>query len=218
MLDYAAARHNMVECQVRPNKVTDSRLIAALQEIPRELFLPKARRSVAYVDEDVQVDGGRFLMEPMILARLLQAASVRARDIALDVGCATGYSVAILARICDTVVALESDHDAAVRAGSALTELGIDNAAVIEVPLETGFAKQAPYDVIVFGGAVARIPDAIAAQLAEGGRMVAVIDDGHGIGVGTVLTRWDGVLSGRPVFEASTPFLPGFEAESGFEF
>ena len=107
MIDYAVARRNMVESQIRPNKVTDPLLLAAFMEIPREQFLPKSRRGVAYVDEDIEVGEGRHLMEPMVLARLLQVAETRPSDIALDIGCATGYSTAVLARLCNTVVAVE---------------------------------------------------------------------------------------------------------------
>src|SRR5690606_33740503 len=207
MIDYAVARRNMVESQIRPNKVTDPLLLAAFLEIPREQFLPKARRGIAYVDEDIDLGEGRYLMEPMVLARLLQTAEVQPSDIALDIGCATGYSTAVLARLCDTVVAVESDPKLAAEATAVLSRLGIDNAAVIEGPLENGFPKQAPYDVILFSGAVARIPEAILEQLGEGGRLVCVLDDGSRVKKGTIMTKLGGVTSGRPVFDAATPLL-----------
>ncbi len=218
MVDYAASRRNMVENRVRPNKVTDPVLIAAMLELPRERFLPEELRCIAYVDEDIPLDGGRCLMEPMVLARLLQTAEVRPDDVALDAGCATGYSSAVLARLCDTVVALESDRELAARASAVLAELGIDNAAVIEARIEDGYPKQAPYDVILFGGAIRYVPEAIAGQLAEGGRLVAVVQDGAGMGRGTVFTRHAGSLSGRAVFDSATPLLAEFEVEMGFAF
>ncbi|HVO16958.1 MAG TPA: protein-L-isoaspartate O-methyltransferase [Alphaproteobacteria bacterium] len=218
MVDYAVARRNMVESQIRPNKVTDPLLLAAFLEIPREQFLPKAKRGVAYVDEDIELGDGRYLMEPMLLARLLQTAEVKPTDIALDIGCGTGYSTAILARLCNTVVAVESNRKLAAEAGAVLSRLGIDNAAVIEGPLERGYPKQAPYDVILFGGAVAEVPTPILDQLGEGGRLLAVIDDGSRVRKGTIMTRLGGVISGRPVFDAATPLLPGFDRKLGFVF
>ncbi len=141
MVDFVTARRNMVESQVRPNKVTDPRLIEAMTETPRELFLPEALRGIAYVDEDIDLGDGRVLMAPMVLARLLQSADVRPTDIALDVGCATGYSTAVLARLCDTVVGIEPDPEMAAAAGNVLADAGVDNAAVIEAPLAGGYAK-----------------------------------------------------------------------------
>ena len=218
MVDFATARRNMVENQVRTNKVTDPVLIAAMAETPRELFVPRGLRGVAYVDEDIAVAPGRYLMEPMVVARLLQLAEVQPTDIALDIGCATGYSTALLARLCDTVVGVESDHDLAARATAVLADLGVDNAAVVEGRLTEGYPKQAPYDVILFSGAVSEVPGSIARQLAEGGRIVAVIDRGTGVGRGTVFTLKGGVLSGREVFDAATPLLPEFEPQPGFVF
>ncbi len=234
MVDYVTARRNMVESQVRPNKVTDRRLIGAMAEIPRELFLPEPLRSIAYVDEDIALGGGRVLMAPMVLARLLQAANVRPTDIVLDIGCATGYSTAILARLCDTVVGIESDPEMAAAAGAVLAESGVDNAAVIEGPLADGYAKQAPYGVILFGGAIEAVPDAIVRQLADDGRLVAVVVDRTGVdrtgvdltgagrpGVGraTLMTRsGPGTLSGRPVFDAATALLPGVGRGPAFVF
>jgi protein-L-isoaspartate(D-aspartate) O-methyltransferase len=218
MVDYTIARRNMVESQIRPNKVTDPLLLAALLELPREQFLPKARRGVAYVDEDIEVGEGRYLMEPMVLARLLLAAEVKPTDIVLDIGCATGYSTAVLARLANTVVAVESSRKLAAEATAVLSQLGIDNAAVIEGPLDKGYAKQGPYDVILFSGAIAQVPDAILDQLADGGRLVAVIDDGSRVRKGTIMTRLGGVISGRAVFDAATPLLPGFDRKPGFVF
>lgn len=218
MRDFAAARHNMVECQVRPNKVTDERLLAAMSELPRERFLPKPRQGVAYVDEDIPLGDGRYLMEPMVLARLIQAAAVAPGDLALDVGCGSGYSTAVLARLCDTVVALESHAGLAAEATAALAELGIDNAAVFERPLAKGYAKQAPYDVILFGGAIAQLPEAIVNQLGEGGRLVAVVAERQGMGKGTLFVRRSGVVSSRVLFDAATPLLPEFAPESRFVF
>ena len=218
MPDYAAARTNMVKSQIRPNKVTDPLIIEAMGDIPRERFVPESHLGVAYVDEDIAIAGGRYLMEPMVLARLLQSAEIKETDVVLDIGCATGYSAALIARLANTVVAVESDPDLAATAQRLLSELDVDNAVVIEADLRHGYAEQAPYDVILFDGALAHIPDDICAQLAEGGRLVAVVKNGTGMGRAILVGRREGVLSRRVLFDAATPLLPGFAAEAGFVF
>jgi len=135
----------------------------------------------------------------------------------LDLGCGTGYSTAVLARLADTVVAVEADEELAAMAGATLADLGIDNTVVVTGSMEAGYPDQAPYDVILFGGSVPEIPDRIAGQLAEGGRLVAVVGS-PGLGRGTLMTRRNGIVSSLPVFDAATPPLPGFAKEEGFVF
>jgi protein-L-isoaspartate(D-aspartate) O-methyltransferase len=218
MTDYAAARHNMVESQVRTNRVTNGSVLEAMETIPREQFVPAERRGFAYVDEDLEIAPGRFLMEPMVLARLLQIAEIEPEAIVLDIGCATGYSTAVLAHVCQTVVGVEADPALAARATETLVELGIDNALVVEAGLAEGYPKQAPYDVILFSGAITEIPDAIARQLAPGGRAVAVVDSGRGMGQARIYTRVGEMVSARPVFDAATPMLPDYVPEEQFVF
>jgi protein-L-isoaspartate(D-aspartate) O-methyltransferase len=218
MPDYAAVRLNMVESQVRPNKVTDLRLLDALLEVPRELFVPDQLRGVAYVDEDVPLGGGRFLMEPMVFARLVQTASVKSSDTVLEVGGGTGYGAAILARLAARVVTLESEPALARPAETNLRRLGVTNARVVIGPLVGGYAGDAPYDVILFDGAVERVPSGITEQLADGGRLVAVIAPPGEPGRATLITRVGGALSRRVVFDAGTPVLPGLQLEPGFAF
>jgi protein-L-isoaspartate(D-aspartate) O-methyltransferase len=218
MGDPVAARHNMVESQIRTNKVTDPRVIAAFLEVPREQFVPKAKRGLAYIDEDIALGGGRYMIEPMVLARLLQLAEAKASDLALDIGCGAGYAAAILARLCSTVVAVECDPALAEQAQQTFHDLAVDNVAVIEGPLEAGYAKQAPYDLVLFNGAAPEVPKAIADQVAEGGRVVAVLREADGVGRGTILRKSGGVLSGRAMFDAATPLLPGFARAAGFVF
>ena len=218
MPDYTAARTNMVKSQIRPNKVTDPLIIEAMGDIPRERFVPESHLGVAYVDEDIAIARGRYLMEPMVLARLLQAAEIKETDVVLNIGCATGYSAAVIARLANTVVALESDRDLAAAAQRLLSELDVDNAVVIEADLRQGYAEQAPYDVILFDGALAHIPDDICTQLAEGGRLVAVVENAAGMGRAILVARREGVLSRRVLFDAAIPPLPGFAAEAGFVF
>ncbi len=218
MADYAVARLNMIEGQIRPNKVTDGRVLAAMAEVPRERFVPKKLQGAAYVDEDLAVAPGRYLMEPAVFARLLLAAAIAPTDLVLDIGCATGYSTAVLARLAATVVAVESDRGLAKTAVALLAELDADNAVVVEGELKAGYAKQAPYDAIVLGGAVEQVPPAITDQLAEGGRLAAVVADGSSVGVGVLMLRARGALLRRVLFDAAVPPLPGFEAERGFVF
>jgi len=216
-MDYAAARRNMVESQLRPNKVTDAVVLDAMATLSRERFVPDGMRSVAYVDEDIPVGSGRYLMEPMVLARLLQLAAVRSGDAALVVGAATGYTAAVIARLAGRVIALESDPQLAAYAKDALASLGIGNVVIVEGPLSAGAPRQAPYDVIVIDGSVDEIPAHIIEQLGEGGRLVAVQNTDR-IGRATLLTRSRGVVAGRTTFDAAVPRLPGFEAAPVFSF
>lgn len=220
MTDFAAARLNMVESQVRVNSVTDERLIGAIGAVPRERFVPLSRQGIAYVDEDIRISEGnppRFLMEPRVFAKLAQLAGITADDLVLDIGCGTGYSTAILARLAGTVVALESDEDLAARAGATLSDLGVDNAVVVAGPLTEGYAKQAPYDVIFVNGMVSSVPEALQQQLREDGRLVTVLGDGVS-GRARLYMRSGGSFSGRDAFDANIRFLPGFEAAESFVF
>ena len=216
-MDYVAARQKMVENQIRPNRVTAPLVISSMTEIPREAFVPKPLADIAYIDEAISLGNGRFLMEPMVTAQLLQAAEIKPSDVVLSIGCSTGYTAAVLSRMANTVVALESDSDLAATATETLAGLGLDNVAVVSGELAKGYSKQAPYDVIVFEGAVSSIPSAISNQLTEGGRLVAVIN-GTPVGKGVLITRFSDSLSEREVFDAGTPVLPGFTAESSFAF
>ncbi len=218
MADFAAARLNMVESQIRTNKVTDRALIECLETLPRERFVPEALQSLAYIDEDLEVAGGRYLLEPMVLARLIQAAAPASGDMVLDIACGSGYSSAVLAALAGTVVALEDDADLVAMANSVLNDLEIGNAVVVQGPLTEGYAKQGPYDVIVIGGAIDLLPEAITGQLAEGGRLVAVVTDENGLGRATVVQRNNGKLARRVMFDANVKPLQAFRREPGFVF
>lgn len=217
-MDFAAARQNMVDCQILPSRVTDARVIEVMASLPRERFVPSAKQGYSYMDEAVGLGEGRYLMEPMITARLLQALELKSSDVALSIGCATGYSVAMLGRMVDTVVAVEEDTPLAHQANKNLAEVEIDNVAIIEGPLNQGAPKQAPYDVIFFDGAVQEIPDAILDQLGEQGRLIAIVEKSNGVSSAHLVTRHHGTLSGRDLFDAGTPLLPGFERERHFAF
>lgn len=212
------ARHNMVDNQLRANKVHDDRVLDAFLRLQRELFVPPGLRGVAYIDEDLPVAPGRYLMEPMVAARLLQALAVQPKDAALVVGAGVGYEAAALGLLARSVVALEEDPELARIGRSALVDHRIASVTYVEAPLTGGHRARAPYDVILFGGAVAAVPDEISAQLADGGRLGVVLREPGSVGRATLITRTGAVLAQRVIFDAATPLLPGFEAEPGFVF
>ncbi len=221
MSDYADRRLKMVDGQLRTTDVNDAALIEAVLAVPREEFVPRSRRELAYIDEDIAVPASgaqpRYLMEPSPFGRLVTLAAPRAGDVVLDVGCATGYSSAVLSRLVGSVVALESDATLAQAATETLLRLGFDNVAVVSGPLQDGWAAEAPYDVIFVGGAVDDVPEALLAQLREGGRLVAVV--GHGnAGFARLYVKGAGGVTSRRAFNAAVKPLPGFARAAGFAF
>jgi protein-L-isoaspartate(D-aspartate) O-methyltransferase len=227
MIDFATARRMMVDSQVRTSDVTDPRLIAAMLEIPRERFVPESEAALAYLDFDVPVarasSGGeaRRLLKPMVFAKLIQAAEINENQHVLDVGCATGYSSAVLSRLARAVVALEEDAALARHAAENLQGLGASlggsNVRVVTGPLPQGWPAEAPYDVIFVNGAIEIEPQALARQLRDGGCLVAV--KGRAPNGKAMLYRCvNGELSGWPIFDAAAPLLPGFAAPPVFVF
>src|ERR1700722_7932668 len=197
MFDYRAARLTMVEGQLRTNKVTDEALLDAFLDVPRERFVPPHLSGAAYIDEDIPLGGGRWMLEPMVLARLLQLAEIGGDDAVLEIGAATGYATAILSRLAARVIAVEGDQRLVAIARTRMQEMQNGNVTLLEGKLEEGYPPGAPYEVIVIGGAVTSIPDAVARQLAEGGRLVTVVKPSHGMGQAVVMTRTAGALSQR---------------------
>jgi len=217
-MDYDATRRRMVENQIRTNRVTDPLVIDSMSEVPREVFVPKELKGIAYVDEDIPVGRGRFIMEPLVTALLLQTAEIRPDDVVLEIGCTTGYTSVLIARMASAVVAVEEDKELAAYAAQAIRGFGVETVTVAEGRLAEGFPAQSPYDVIIFGGAITEVPEAITQQLAEGGRIVAVIASGPGLGKGTLFSRTGGIISRREVFDAATSMLPGFGRKPMFNF
>jgi protein-L-isoaspartate(D-aspartate) O-methyltransferase len=223
MIDFAAARRTMVDSQVRPSDVTDLRVIAAMLDVPRERFVPVGQADLAYLDFDVPATAAehgkpaRRLLKPMVLARLLQAAEIADGDHVLDVGCATGYSSAVLAQLAHSVVALEEDAALAELARDNLRALGVSQAQVMSGPLAEGWPPQAPYDVILLNGASEVAPRTLLLQLKPGGRLVGVLGRGPA-GKAMLYCAIGGECGGRPIFDAAAPLLPGFSAPPAFVF
>jgi protein-L-isoaspartate(D-aspartate) O-methyltransferase len=220
-LDMAEARRRMVDGQLRPNRVTDPRLLAAMGEIARERFLPDGYAARAYVDEDVRLPGGRALIEPMVIARLLQLLAIREGDRVLVVGAGTGYAAAVAACCGARVIALEADADLLSQARRAVKGLvGPDALRLVEGPLPGGFPAGAPYDAILIEGEIPEIPQVITDQLAEGGRLATVLTAAErGLSSHAVLgQRIGGSFSVTPAFDCATVPLPAFLREPGFVF
>ena len=218
MIDFPALRTKMVDGQVRPNDVTDLRIIDAMSEVAREDFAPDDQKPLAYLDRDLPLGAGRaprVLIQPMILARLLQHAGLGPTDKVLEIGSASGYGAAVLSRLAGTVVALEEDAALAVFARQQLT--GLNNVAVVEAPLTGGMPDAAPFDVILFNGAAVAFPEAIAGQLARGCPLLLVEGEGNAARA-KLYTRTEAGVSGRVLFNASLPVLPGFRPAEAFAF
>jgi len=218
MADTASSqRFNMIETQVRTNDVTDVRIHAALDAVARERFVPTAKRALAYADVPVEIAPGRFLLDPRSFAKALQLADVKAGDKVLDVGCGTGYSAAVLARLAGRVVALEQDADLVRIASDALVAAGAGSVVLTQGSLIEGFKGEAPYDVILVNGAIEAQPDELLAQLGEGGRLVAFLQTGAQ-GRAVLYRKENGQVGGRPDFDATVPLLAGFKKRQGFIF
>jgi len=218
MTGYETARANMIDRQLRPNSVIDERLIEAFASLRREQFVPERLRAVAYVDEDLPLGVGRYLMAPMVAARLLQALEIARGDTALVIGAGVGYEAALIALLGRSVVAVEENGELARLGRNALVEHRIANVKFVEDLTAQGGRARPAYDVVLFGGAVAEVPPEISAYLAEGGRMAAVVRPGDGMGRAILVTRTGGLLAHRVMFDAATPPLPGFGRKPIFVF
>ncbi|MCC2111494.1 MAG: protein-L-isoaspartate O-methyltransferase [Hyphomicrobiales bacterium] len=223
MTDMSSARMAMINSQLRTNNVTDKDVLSAMATVPREQFVAAKWRPLAYLDRDIEIapaesDGlARYLIKPMVFARLAQAAEIGTDDIVLDVGCGSGYSAAVLARVAGAVVALEENARLAERATANLDEIGAANATVVAAPAAAGHAQEGPYDAIIVEGSIDEVPATLLDQLKDGGRLVAVIGRGNAAAA-TVYTRSGKIISSRVVFNAALPQLPGFARETGFVF
>ena len=220
MTDYSQSRRKMVDNQLRTNDVTDHRILDAMEDVPRERFVPASRKAVAYIDEDIQIgsdEGGRVLMKPHIFGKMLQLADIRADDIVLIVGAGSGYSAAVIAKLAASVVALEEDEALFSSATESLVELGIENAVVVDGVLTDGYVSEGPYDVIFVDGAVETLPETLTKQLKSAGRLV-VIEGQGGAGVARLYQKSGEAVSSRFGFNAAVSLLPGFAKSEEFVF
>ena len=223
MVDFASARRMMVDGQIRTNDVTDLRILTAFGEVPRERFVPAGLADLAYLDSDLPLGArtpdrpARHLLHPMVLAKLIQALDLGPQDRVLDVGCATGYSTALLARLAGQVIALEEDAALTTAATEILRDLGCANALVRTGALTSGAPADGPYDAILIEGAVEVVPESLSAQLKPGGRLVCVLCRGPA-GKAMLYRSLAGDASGRPLFDAAAPLLWGFTRPPAFVF
>jgi protein-L-isoaspartate(D-aspartate) O-methyltransferase len=221
MQGFSTARQHMVDGQVRPSDVTDLRIIDAMLEVPREAFVPQSQRALAYLDLDLDLSEGisakRFLIKPVVTAKMLQAAEIMATDKVLVAGCATGYTAAVVARLAGQVIATESDPAQAAKARDVLAELGLGNVTFQAAAAAEGFPGNAPYDVIVLDGATEIVPEQLYAQLGDGGRLVGVFAITKPPRA-MMVTRSHGDFGNRALFDATAPVLPGLERLSAFVF
>ena len=215
MIDFQSRRVMMVDTQVRPSDVTKFPIIDAMLSVPREVYVPRDKREAAYMGENIALRPGRVVLEPRTLAKLLDALDIQPDEMVLDLGCGLGYSTAVLARMAEAVVAVEDDSAMAAEAQQRLSEQGVDNAAVVTGPLAEGAAKHGPYDVIIVEGGVASVPEALLAQLKEGGRIGCIFMEGS-LGVARIGHKGAQGLNWRYAFNASAPIVAGFEKATAF--
>jgi len=221
MQDFTTARQNMVDCQVRPSDVTDIRILDAMMAVPREAFVPENQRAMAYLDLDLDISAGasakRFLIKPVVIARMLQAAEIGDSDRVLVAGTATGYTAALVAQLARQVIATETDSAQAAKAKQVLDGLGLGNVTFAAAAAAEGDAASGPYDVIVLDGATEITPDRLYAQLKEGGRLVGVFATTKPPRA-TIVTHSHGDFGHRTLFDATVPVLPGLERLPAFVF
>lgn len=216
---YASRRRNMVESQLRVTKVTDDRVIMAFENVPREEFVSPELKGLAYIDEDLVLGFGRFMLEPMVLARLIQALDIKSDDTILDIAAGCGYSTALLSSLGQSVVGIEAHAELAKTAQDNLIKMSIDNSVILHGDHQLGFASEAPYDAIIIEGAVAEVPDHILDQLSEHGRLVTVIRDNNAApGKATLFQRTKSGFSRQYLFDAQTPILTEFNKATAFQF
>lgn len=215
MTDFAERRTMMVDTQIRPSDVTKFPIIEAMLSVPREAFVPANRQEAAYLGDNIDLGRSRVILEPRTFAKMLDALDIQPDELVLDIGAGTGYSAAVMARLAEAVIALEEDESLAGEAQTTLTEIGADNVVLHEGALAEGAADLGPYDVIVLEGAVEHLPDTLADQLKDGGRMAVLFVEGR-LGTVRIGYKIDGQMNWRFSFNAGAPVLPGFQRHSAF--
>lgn len=215
MSDFATMRRMMVDTQVRPSDVTSYPIIQAMLDVKREAFVPANMRAMAYVGDDIALDGGRVILDPRVFAKMLEVLDIQPDEMVLDIGSTLGYSAAVLAKLSEFVVAVDNDASLCAEAERSLVDQDIYNAAIYEGALNEGAEKHAPFDAMILEGAIAELPGSLSDQLKDGGRVVAIFD-ADGMGVVRLGRKISGHIVWRDSFNASAPVLPGFERAAEF--
>jgi protein-L-isoaspartate(D-aspartate) O-methyltransferase len=217
-MNFDAAREIMVDSQIRPNDVTDAAIVSAFLRTPREAFVPNSRKSVAYSELEIATSPERSLWIPRDTAKLVKLAAIKPSDIALVIGAGAGYEAALISHLSETVIALEETTALVESMAARFAALGLDRAVAVEGKIAAGLPDQAPFDAIYVCGMVESVPDAWTAQLAEGGRLVAVVMDREGLGRGTVFTKSGNTVAARDAFDACPPKFTQFDLKQSFVF
>ena len=217
---FSEARQSMIESQIHPMGVVSDALLEAFAHTPREEFVPEDKRGISYCDEDIEMAEGCYLMEPSVLARLIQATKPQNEDVVLTIGSGVGYTAAVFSKLVSTIVALEGSQELLDHAQASWDKLGYSNIAGVHGDLTQGAGESAPYDIIILNGAVAEIPAKIKEQLSVGGRLIALVKPAEQTIAKATLVQHikEGVFSDTVLFDAGTPYLRGFEPKKEFVF
>jgi len=215
MTDFTTRRRMMVDTQVRPSDVTKFPIIDAMLSVPRETFVPDAQREAAYAGENLDLGGGRMMLEPRTLAKMLEELDISGDELVMDIGCGYGYSTAVTARMAQAVVGVEEDETMGAEAQALLSDVGADNAIVHAGALAEGAGEHGPYDVILVQGGIGELPQAVQSQLKDGGRIACIFMDGA-LGVVRIGYKSGDTINWRFAFNAGAPVLPGFEKQRSF--
>ena len=218
-MDFKIARKNMVENQIRANKVTSLNVINAFLDVPREKFVPDALQEISYVDEDIQLSRNRFMMKPMILARLFQSLNLKGNENILHVGSNSGYGSAILSRMCSSVISLESDKKLFETSIHTFSNMGFDNVVPLHGSMENGVEKEAPFDIIFIEGSIESEPKSLFGQLNENGKLIAIIRPANiKIGKAKLFFKISNEIGLENLFDAQVSKLSIFKSKTKFSF
>jgi protein-L-isoaspartate(D-aspartate) O-methyltransferase len=217
-MDFQAARRIMVDSQIRPNNVSDPEYVHAFMAVPREAFVPSGKKSIAYSEFEIPTGEDRAMWIPRDIAKMLKALAPRPSDVALVIGAGSGYSAALLAELTETVIAVEDSEEAVDRLTERMSALGYDQVAAVEAPLTEGLPDQAPFDVILICGMVEQVPAALTAQLADGGRLGAVVKMDDALGRARIYSRAGDTVGHRDSFECTPPEFTCFRKPAAFVF
>lgn len=215
MADIPAQRTTMVDTQVRPSDVTKFPVIDAMLSVPREEFVPDGAQATAYCDGQIALGGGRVMLEPRTLAKILDGLDIQPNELVLDLGCGLGYSSAVIARLAEAVIAVEEDAEMAAEAEIRLVVAGADNVAVFAAPLAEGGPRHGPYDVAILQGGVETVPSAVVDQIKDEGRIAAIFVQGV-MGVCRIGWKNGDSIDWRDAFNAMAPILRGFARKREF--